>query len=96
MAEITARAEAFVERWGPSGDQERADYASFLKEFCGLLGLEEPQPTNPGGVGVAIPLDEVGARLSEVQRSLATRDSHAGRYYPLGDESIDPIRTEEQ
>ena len=35
--------EAFIERWSSGeGGQERANYASLLTEFCGVLGVSRP------------------------------------------------------
>ncbi|TQI75515.1 type II restriction/modification system DNA methylase subunit YeeA [Bosea sp. AK1] len=36
--------EAFIARWRLSEGAERAAYAQFLSEFCGLIGVEPPQP----------------------------------------------------
>jgi len=39
--------EAFIARWqGQEGGQERANYALFLTELCGLLGLGQPDPAS--------------------------------------------------
>ncbi|RWX76084.1 class I SAM-dependent DNA methyltransferase [Neorhizobium lilium] len=39
--------EAFIRRWqGQEGGQERANYALFLTELCGLLGLAHPDPAS--------------------------------------------------
>lgn len=41
------RLEAFIHRWqGREGGQERANYALFLSELCGVLGLEPPDPAD--------------------------------------------------
>jgi len=38
--------EAFIQRWsGREGGQERANYALFLTELCGALGLPVPDPS---------------------------------------------------
>ena len=38
-------AEAFIARWqGREGGQERANYALFLAELCGVLGVDRPDP----------------------------------------------------
>ncbi|MGO8738778.1 class I SAM-dependent DNA methyltransferase [Rhodoblastus sp.] len=40
-----AAVEAFIARWqGRDGGQERANYAMFLREFCGALQLPPPDP----------------------------------------------------
>ena len=42
-----ARVERFVARWlGREGGQERANYALFLTELCGALGLDPPDPAS--------------------------------------------------
>lgn len=39
--------EAFIARWqGQEGGQERANYALFLTELCGLLDLQQPDPAS--------------------------------------------------
>ncbi|QDU86846.1 hypothetical protein Pla175_01990 [Pirellulimonas nuda] len=38
------QADAFIERWAPSGGSERANYQSFLNELCDLLGVPHPDP----------------------------------------------------
>lgn len=41
------RVEAFIQRWqGREGGQERANYALFLSELCGALGLDPPDPAD--------------------------------------------------
>jgi len=46
-ASKTARIEAFVTRWQErEGGQERANYALFLSELCGALGLPPPDPAS--------------------------------------------------
>ena len=43
----TKRIDAFIERWkGREGGQERANYALFLSEMCGALGLTPPDPAS--------------------------------------------------
>lgn len=45
MGDAVAAVEAFIERWqGREGGQERANYALFLTELCGLLGVRHPDP----------------------------------------------------
>jgi hypothetical protein len=45
--EAQVRVEAFIKRWqGQEGGQERANYALFLTELCGLLGLGQPDPAS--------------------------------------------------
>lgn len=46
MAESTDPAlTRFIDKWlGREGGQERANYALFLTEFCGALGLPNPEP----------------------------------------------------
>ena len=34
----------FIARWSASEGAERAAYAQFLNEFCGLIGVEAPEP----------------------------------------------------
>lgn len=41
-AEAAAR---FIARWKASAGAERANYANFLTELCGLLGIEPPMPS---------------------------------------------------
>jgi hypothetical protein len=42
-----SRVEAFITRWqGREGGQERANYALFLSELCGALGLPPPDPAS--------------------------------------------------
>lgn len=42
---MTAAVEAFITRWqGREGGQERANYAMFLNELCGVLGVPVPEP----------------------------------------------------
>jgi hypothetical protein len=36
--------DAFIDRWTPSGDAERANKDSFLNELCEVLGVERPHP----------------------------------------------------
>ncbi|MDF1850051.1 MAG: hypothetical protein P1U85_04395 [Verrucomicrobiales bacterium] len=36
--------DAFIDRWGPSGGRERANYQLFLTELCDLLDLPHPEP----------------------------------------------------
>src|SRR6266511_3853411 len=36
---------AFLAHWLPSGDSQRVDKDSFLKELCHVLDLPEPEPT---------------------------------------------------
>ncbi|MGX1740250.1 class I SAM-dependent DNA methyltransferase [Bosea sp. NPDC055353] len=43
-SEAEAAVEAFIVRWRLSEGAERAAYAQFLSEFCGLIGVEPPQP----------------------------------------------------
>jgi hypothetical protein len=44
---VQSRVEAFIARWqGQEGGQERANYALFLTELCGLLGLAHPDPAS--------------------------------------------------
>lgn len=43
-SEAEAAVEAFIARWRLSEGAERAAYAQFLSEFCGLIGVEPPQP----------------------------------------------------
>jgi hypothetical protein len=39
--------EVFIARWqGREGGQERANYVSFLKELCDVLGLPQPDPAD--------------------------------------------------
>ena len=39
------RIEDFIARWeGREGGQERANYALFLSELCGVLGVPHPEP----------------------------------------------------
>ena len=39
--------EAFIKRWqGQEGGQERANYALFLTELCGVLELPQPEPAS--------------------------------------------------
>jgi hypothetical protein len=41
------RIEAFIARWqGREGGQERANYALFLSELCGALGIAPPEPAS--------------------------------------------------
>jgi hypothetical protein len=41
------RAEVFIARWqGREGGQERANYALFLSELCGVLGIAPPEPAS--------------------------------------------------
>jgi hypothetical protein len=43
----TKRVEAFIARWqGREGGQERANYALFLSELCGALGIPSPEPAS--------------------------------------------------
>ncbi|MGH6816399.1 MAG: DNA methyltransferase, partial [Hyphomicrobiaceae bacterium] len=42
--------DAFVARWTASSGAERANFQSFAKELCRLIGVEEPQPSQ-GGFG---------------------------------------------
>ncbi|MEX2168089.1 MAG: DNA methyltransferase [Pirellulales bacterium] len=35
----------FIHRWGKSEGAERANYVSFLKELCDVLGVDHPEPT---------------------------------------------------
>jgi hypothetical protein len=35
---------AFIARWKESGGAERANYAAFLTELCGVLGVASPEP----------------------------------------------------
>ncbi len=37
----------FVLRWEKSGGAELANSQSFLKELCDLLGVDQPDPTQP-------------------------------------------------
>lgn len=37
----------FIERWEKSGGAEMANSQSFLKELCDLLGVPQPDPTQP-------------------------------------------------
>jgi hypothetical protein len=46
QAEID-RADAFIERWSPSGGAERANYQLFLAELCDLIGVPRPDPARP-------------------------------------------------
>lgn len=39
--------EVFLNRWGPSGSAERANYQLFLSELCVLIGVEVPRPARP-------------------------------------------------
>lgn len=39
--------ESFIARWAASGAAERANYQSFLKELCDVLGVSHPEPTLP-------------------------------------------------
>ena len=39
--------EAFTIRWKNSGAAERSNSQSFLKEFCALLSLPQPDPKGP-------------------------------------------------
>ena len=39
--------EAFITRWKEFGDAERSNSQSFLKEFCALLSLPQPDPKGP-------------------------------------------------
>lgn len=42
-----AQVEAFVARWqGREGGQERANYALFLTQLCGVLGVPQPEPAD--------------------------------------------------
>ena len=41
--------DAFIERWGPSGGAERANYQLFLSELTDLLGVERPLPATADG-----------------------------------------------
>ncbi|MHA6297431.1 class I SAM-dependent DNA methyltransferase [Devosia sp. CAU 1758] len=44
---MTAAVENFIARWqGQTGGAERANYALFLTELCGLLDVEPPQPAS--------------------------------------------------
>lgn len=43
----SASIEYFITRWlGQEGGQERANYALFLTELCGALGVDRPQPAS--------------------------------------------------
>jgi hypothetical protein len=44
---VTASIDHFIARWqGQTGGAERANYALFLTELCGVLGVEPPQPAS--------------------------------------------------
>jgi hypothetical protein len=45
MSDTADLAAAFIARWARSGAAERANYVSFLKELCDLLGVPHPDPT---------------------------------------------------
>ncbi|HEY1935590.1 MAG TPA: type IIL restriction-modification enzyme MmeI [Acetobacteraceae bacterium] len=45
MTASPARIDAFIARWqGREGGQERANYALFLTELCGVLDVPQPEP----------------------------------------------------
>ena len=44
-----ARVAAFIARWRASEGAERAAYAMFLSEFCGLIGVAPPDPPTSDG-----------------------------------------------
>src|SRR4051812_40207011 len=47
MTASPERTEAFIARWqGREGGQERANYALFLTELCGVLGVPSPEPAS--------------------------------------------------
>lgn len=46
-------AQAFIDRWSPSGGAERSNYQSFLIELCDLLGVLHPDPSTPDDAGNA-------------------------------------------
>jgi hypothetical protein len=44
--------ETFIARWqGREGGQERANYALFLSELCGVIGVDPPDPAGAGADG---------------------------------------------
>jgi hypothetical protein len=44
---VSTPVENFIARWqGQTGGAERANYALFLTELCGVLGVEPPQPAS--------------------------------------------------
>ena len=40
-------ANTFIARWAHSGGAERANYGQFLSELCRVIGVPEPEPTQP-------------------------------------------------
>ena len=43
--------DAFIDRWGPSGGSERANYQLFLSELCALLGVQKPGVSTSDAMG---------------------------------------------
>ncbi len=47
--------EEFIEKWENCSGSERANYAVFLTEFAGLLGVAAPGPTDDYRIDAPVP-----------------------------------------
>ena len=47
MADDATNVARFIRRWKDSGGSERANYQSFLNEFCDVIGAPRPNPAGP-------------------------------------------------
>ncbi len=45
----------FIEKWENCSGSERANYAVFLTELAGILGVEAPGPTNDYRIDAPVP-----------------------------------------
>ncbi|MBM4012911.1 MAG: class I SAM-dependent DNA methyltransferase [Planctomycetes bacterium] len=51
--------EAFIDRWGPSGGGERANYQLFLSELCDVIGVPRPDPSKADDAANTYVFDKV-------------------------------------
>lgn len=63
-----ARIDAFIDQWSKSSGAERANFQSFAKDLCNLLGVPEPEPA-VGDPSVDRYVFEYGVKFKEADGS---------------------------